>query len=357
MTDILASLGWPATQVWRDPLHELGRVVRSDRGASTVRTASGEIRASLGGTVLAAAHGDPVALPCAGDWVAVRHWPDKRVTVERVLPRKSAIVRRTAGKQAAGQVLAANLDVAAVVASLDPTPELETIERLLSLAWDSGARPYLILTKADLVRDPSTVAEQLAEIAPGVPSLAVSALRGDGLDVLRPLVAFGRTLGLIGASGSGKSSLVNAIAATAFPGAAAAHPPQIQPTQAIRRVDGKGRHTTTYRALVPIPGGGAVLDTPGIRSVGLLEGVTGLDRTFADVHELATQCRFHDCTHAGEPGCAVALALASGELSYRRWASWLKLLRELQFERRRATNRATSRTAGTAATRRRRGRH
>jgi ribosome biogenesis GTPase len=357
MTDILASLGWPATKSWRDPLHELGRVLRADRGASTVCTAAGEIRAALGGTVLAAAHGDPVALPCAGDWVAVRRWPDKRVTIECVLPRKSAIVRRTAGKQATGQVLAANLDVAAVVASLDPTPELETIERLLSLAWDSGAKPYLILTKADLVRDPSAVARQLAEIAPRVPTLAVSAVRGDGLDVLRPFVAFGRTLGLIGASGAGKSSLVNALAVTAFPDAAAAHPPELQPTQAIRRADGKGRHTTTYRALVPIPGGGAVLDTPGIRSVGLLEGITGLDRAFADVHELAAQCRFPDCTHAGEPGCAVTLALASGELSYRRWASWLKLLRELEFERRRANKRPTSRTGGTPASRRRRGRH
>src|SRR5262245_32130135 len=255
MTDILASLGRPAVKP--DGVHDLGRVLRADRGASTVITAAGEMRAALGGTVLAAAHGDPVALPCAGDWVLIRRWPDKRITIEHVLPRKSMIVRRTAGKQATGQVLAANLDVAAVVASLDPTPELETIERLLSLAWDSGARPYLILTKADLVRDPTAVAEQLADIAPGVPTLAVSAVRGDGLDVLRPFVAFGRTLGLIGASGAGKSTLVNALAGA-----------EVMPTQAIRRVDGRGRHTTTYRALIPIPGGGAVLDTPGVRSVG-----------------------------------------------------------------------------------------
>jgi ribosome biogenesis GTPase len=343
MTDILASLGWPLSHGWRpSPGCEPGRVLRADRGASTVRTASGEVRASLGGPVLAAAAGDPVALPCAGDWVAVRHWPDKRVTVEKVLPRKSAIVRRTAGKRAAGQVLAANLDVAAVVASLDPTPELETVERLLALAWDSGARPYLILTKADLVADPSAVAAQLAEIAPGVPTLAVSAVRGDGLDVLRPFVAFGRTLGLIGASGAGKSTLVNALCGA-----------QAMPTQTIRRVDGKGRHTTTFRALIPVPGGGAVLDTPGLRAVGLLDGMAGLDRTFADVHELAAQCRFQDCRHGGEPGCAIALALASGELPYRRWASWLKLLRELDFERRRAT----SRTGGSAAARRRLGRH
>jgi ribosome biogenesis GTPase len=342
MTDILASLGLPASALQRDGVHEPGRVLRADRGASTVLTASGEVRAALGGTVLASAYGDPVALPCAGDWVSIRRWPDKRITVERVLPRKSVIVRRTAGKQATGQVLAANLDVAAVVASLDPTPELQTIERLLALAWDSGARPYLILTKADLVRDPSAVAEQLAEIAPGVPTLAVSAQRGDGLDTLRPFVAFGQTLGLIGASGAGKSSLVNALCGA-----------EVMATQGIRRVDGKGRHTTTYRALIPVPGGGAVLDTPGLRAVGLLDGVAGLDRTFSDVHDLASQCRFPDCTHTGEPGCAIALALASGELPYRRWASWLKLLRELDFERRRAT----SRTAGSPAAKRQRGRH
>ncbi|HCT75433.1 MAG TPA: ribosome small subunit-dependent GTPase A [Micromonosporaceae bacterium] len=333
MTITLASLGWedqfaagypPLAQ----PDHEVGRVVRADRGICTVLTATGDLRAGLSGDVLAAAAIDPVALPCAGDWVALRHWPDERVTLEQVLPRRSAIVRRTADKDATGQVLAANLDVAAVVASLDPTPELQTIERLLALAWDSGARPYLILTKADLAADPSTIAEQLADIAPGVPTLAVSAIRGDGLEVLRPFVAFGRTLGLIGASGAGKSTLVNALAGA-----------PVMATQSIRRVDGKGKHTTTHRALVPIPGGGAILDTPGLRSVGLLDGASGLDRAFSDVAELTEQCRFHDCRHEGEPGCAIAAALATGDLSHRRWASWLKLLRELEFEERRQRSR------------------
>lgn len=325
----LKSLGWEASLGQTFPPlkqadHEAGRISRADRGVCTVLTATGELRAGLGGTALAAAAADPVALPCAGDWVVLRHWPDKRVTIEAVLPRRTAVVRRTADKEAAGQVLAANVDTAAVVASLDPTPELETIERLLALAWESGARPYLILTKADLVADPTTVAEQLADIAPGVPALAVSAVRGDGLDLLRPMVAFGQTLGLIGASGAGKSTLVNALAGD-----------EVMATQAIRRVDGKGRHTTSYRALIPIPGGGAVLDTPGLRSAGLLDGMGGLDEAFADVRDLARRCRFHNCRHEGEPGCAIAFALATGDLSHRRWASWLKLLRELEFERRR----------------------
>jgi len=333
MSTSLASLGWTGRLTVPAGL-EPGRVVRADRGISTVLTATGPVRASLGGPVMTAAAADPVALACTGDWVALRRWPDDRITIEAVLPRRSAIIRRTAGKDSAGQVLAANVDTAAVVASLDPTPELATIERLLTLAWESGASPYLILTKADLMAHPQGLVEQLSEIAPRVPVVAVSAVRGDGIDGLRPLVTAGKTLGLIGASGAGKSSLVNALAGV-----------EAMETQAIRRADGKGRHTTTFRALVPVPGGGAVLDTPGLRAVGLLDGVSGLDRTFKDVMDLADQCQFPDCRHEGEPGCAIALALASGELSHRRWASWLKLLREIEFERRRNTARVISRSS------------
>lgn len=333
MNTSLASLGWTERMTVPAGL-EPGRVARTDRGICTVITATGPVRATLGGTVMTAAAADPVALASTGDWVALRRWPDDRITIEAVLPRRSAIVRRTAGKDATGQVLAANVDTAAVVASLDPTPELATIERLLALAWDSSAKPYLILTKADLVRYPRALVEQLSEIAPAVPVVAVSALRGDGIDELRPLVAKGRTLGLIGASGAGKSSLVNALAGE-----------EVMPTQTIRRADGKGRHTTSFRALVPVPGGGAVLDTPGLRAVGLLDGVGGLDRTFKDVIDLTTECQFPDCRHEGEPGCAIALALASGELSHRRWASWLKLLREIEFEQRRNTARVISRSS------------
>jgi ribosome biogenesis GTPase len=333
MTVSLSSLGWDdhlaaAYPLLGRPDHVPGRVVRADRGVCTVLTAAGTVRASLGGPALTAAAADPVALPCAGDWVALRHWADQRTTIEAVLPRRSAIVRRTADKDSTGQVLAANVDTAAVVASLDPTPELATIERLLTLAWDSGAEPLLLLTKSDLVADPDAVVAHLAELAPQVRALAVSAERGDGMAELRALVAPGRTLGLLGPSGVGKSTLVNALIGAT-----------VMTTQANRRVDGKGRHTTTYRALVPVPGGGAVLDTPGIRSVGLLDGVEGLDLAFADVTELALSCRFQDCQHEAEPGCAVAAALADGELSRRRWHSWVKLQRELAFEARRKEHR------------------
>jgi ribosome biogenesis GTPase len=330
MTLELASLGWDAhfAAAFR-PFRAAGavrpgRVARVDRGVCTALCADGTVRASLGGAVLSDAAGDPARLPCAGDWIALRTWPDGRVTTEAVLPRRTAIVRRTADKDATGQVLAANVDTAAVVEPMDPEPDVRRIERLLALAWESGARPMVLLTKCDRAADPAAVARQIAEVAPGVPVVPVSAQRGDGLDVLRPLVAAGRTLGLLGRSGAGKSTLVNALAGAT-----------VMATQTIRRADGKGRHTTTYRALIPLPGGGAVLDTPGVRAVGLLEAAQGLDAAFYDVVDLAAACRFADCSHEGEPGCAVRAALESGDLTEPRWESWRKLQREVAYESRR----------------------
>jgi ribosome biogenesis GTPase / thiamine phosphate phosphatase len=328
MTFDLASLGWDASRAStfraRDATHEPGRVVRADRGVCTVLCAGGAVRASLAGAVLTAASRDPVNLPCAGDWVIVRTWPDQRVTLERVLPRRAAIVRRTADKDSTGQVLAANIDAAAVVEPMHPAPDVGRIERLLALAWESGAQPLVVLTKCDLAADAVAVAAQIADVAPGVAVLPVSAHRGDGLGELRPLITTGRTLALLGPSGAGKSTLVNALAGAT-----------VMTIQGVRGVDGKGRHTTTYRALIPIPGGGAVLDTPGIRAVGLLDAAHGLDHAFADVAELAAACRFADCRHDGEPGCAVRAALESGDLAPRRWESWQKLQREVAFEMRR----------------------
>ena len=265
MTFDLASVGWDegfrATYARFDRSDQQpARVSRVDRGICSVLGAHGAHRASIGGGLLAAVAQDPVRLPCAGDWVVVRTWPDDRQTIEAVLPRRTVIARAASGAEALAQVLAVNVEAAAVVASVDPDLHLGRIERLLTLARESGAQPLVILTKVDLVSrsKPAAIAEKVAQAAPGVPVFSVSAARGTGLDPLRPFVASGRTLGLLGASGAGKSTLVRALAGAAVLG-----------TRSIRRADGRVRHATTHRALIPLPGGGAVLDTPGIREVGL----------------------------------------------------------------------------------------
>jgi len=322
MTFDLSSLGWDTAFRSAYAGHARAdqhpaRVVRVDRGVCTAIGATGPHRVTVGGGLLAAAAQDSTRLPGTGDWVVVRTWPDGRETVEAVLPRRTAIVRASAGKDSLPQVLAANVDSVAVVAAVDPEPDPATVERLLAVAWESGARPLVVLTKVDLAADPEAIRDEIAEIAPGVDVLAVSAATGRGLSELRPFVAAGRTVALLGPSGAGKSTVVNALVGTT-----------VMDTQAIRGSDGRGRHTTTYRALVPVPGGGAVLDTPGLRSVGLFDSTAGLAQTFADIDELGELCRFRGCTHTREPGCAVAEALVTGELSRRRMASWRKLRRE-----------------------------
>jgi ribosome biogenesis GTPase / thiamine phosphate phosphatase len=335
MTFDLASLGWDAEfssayARYDVPGHRPARVTRVDRGIATVLSASGTDRASLGGTHLLRASRDPIALPCAGDWAVVRTWPDRRVTLEAILPRRTQLIRANANASSRGQVLAANIDVAAVIEPIDPSPDLGRIERLLSLAWDSGARPIVLLTKCDLARDPDAIAAQIARSAPALEVIPVSARTGANLDRIRPFVAPGQTLGLIGPSGSGKSSLVNALAGTT-----------VMAIQQIRRSDGRGRHTTTFRALVPVPDGGSVLDTPGIRSVGVFDGEEGLDQAFSDIDALASGCRFTDCAHAGEPGCAVWASVEAGDLPVRRLDSWRKLQRELRWQMRRQDARMT----------------
>jgi ribosome biogenesis GTPase len=344
MQSVLSSLGWDdefAAAYHRFDRSDStpGRVLRVDRGVCTVLDHTGVSRATLAGGILLSAAHDPARLPCAGDWVVLRRWPDRHTTVECVLPRRTTLIRRTADKDASGQVLAANMDTVAVIEPVHPTPDDARVERLLALAWESGAQPVVLLSKSDTAADPRAIARQIAALAPNVPVLPVSVQRGHGLDAVRELVTPGRTLALLGRSGAGKSTLVNALAGTA-----------VMPVQAIRRADGKGRHTTAYRNLVPIPGGGAVLDTPGIRGVGLLDTAEGIDRTFADLADLAAGCRFGDCRHDAEPGCAIKAALADGSLSRRRLANWRKLLHEAEVE----SARQSARLAEAAGRRKRR---
>lgn len=308
---------------WAAADASVGRVVRVDRGVVSVLTDHGPLRATPGGTVLAATAADPVAAPCTGDWVVVRSWPDHRHTVEHVLPRRTSVVRAGAGKSSHAQVLCANVDVVGVVVALHPAPVLAKVERLLALAWESDARVVVVLTKADLVSDAELVAEDVAAVAPGAEVVVASSVTGEGVDRLRALTGSG-TLALLGASGHGKSSLTNALVGA-----------EVLATRTIRD-DGRGRHTSVRRELVPLPGEGAVVDTPGLRGVGLVDAETGLAHAFADVDLLAQGCRFDDCAHGQEPGCAVTAAVADGRLGVRRFESWQRLQRETARETRRA---------------------
>ncbi|MCY7373409.1 MAG: ribosome small subunit-dependent GTPase A [Spirochaetaceae bacterium] len=323
-SDHLASLGWDEHRTIEfapyTEHHLPARVSRVDRGACDAIGSSGLLRLTFSGALLSAAVADPVSTPCVGDWVAARAWPDGRVTAEAVLPRRTAFVRASVSPGVShGQVLAANVDLAVVVEGLHPEPDLGRIERFLALAWDSGATPLVVLTKADLVPDAAEVRADVALAAPGVEVLVVSAETGEGMDALRVYAVEGRTLALLGPSGAGKSTLTNVLSGAT-----------VMATRELR-ADGKGRHTTAHRELVVLPGGGLVVDTPGLRSVGLTDVGESLDLVFAEVEALAEECRFADCGHDTEPGCAVREALESGELPERRWESYRKLQKEARW--------------------------
>lgn len=293
-----------------------GRVVRVDRGQCDVATTDGTLRAD---TAFVTPH-DPLRVVCTGDWVAVEPDGSPRY-VRTCLPRRTAFVRSTSSKRSEGQILAANVDHAIVAVSLAAELDLARIERFLALAWESGAQPLVVLIKADLVPDPVTLAYLVADVetaAPGVTVLSVSAEHGEGIDVLSAVVG-GGTAVLLGQSGAGKSTLANALLGE-----------DVMDVQAIRDVDGKGRHTTTTRNLLALPGGGVLIDTPGLRGVGLWDAGTGVGQVFAEIEELGRDCRFHDCAHESEPGCAVLAAIDGGELPERRLESYRKLMRENQ---------------------------
>ncbi|MDQ0993744.1 ribosome small subunit-dependent GTPase A [Streptomyces sp. V3I7] len=295
-----------------------GRVVRVDRGQCDVVTPAGVVRADTEFVVPR----DPMKVVCTGDWVALDPEGGDPRFVRTLLPRRTAFVRSTSSKRSEGQILAANVDHAIVAVSLALEVDLGRIERFLALAWESGAQPLVVLSKADLVPDAVTRAHLVQDVetaAPGVSVVCLSALDGEGVDVLRALVGGGTSV-LLGQSGAGKSTLANALVGE-----------DVMDVHAARDVDGKGRHTTTTRNLLALPGGGVLIDTPGLRGVGLWDAEAGVGQVFAEIEDLARECRFHDCAHEAEPGCAVLGALESGELPVRRLESYRKLKRENQW--------------------------
>lgn len=281
-----------------EPRHRPGRVGRVDRDRCTVRTTTGTVRAAAD------------VLPVTGDWVGIREDPE--AAVEIVLPRWSALERE-------GQLMAANVDIVLVVGALDRALNLNRMERELVLAWDSGARPVVVLTKSDAVADADVLTKTVVARAVGVDVVLTSAATGEGIDDLLSHLRPNRTAVLLGPSGAGKSTLVNRILDQ-----------DEQVIGPVREGDHKGRHTTSSRHLVVVPGGGVLIDTPGLRSVGLTGAEGGVALAFPDIEEMGRSCRFRDCRHAGEPACAVTAALAEGRLDPERVASYRKLQGEIE---------------------------
>lgn len=319
-----AELGWsPHWQELYAPLGAAGlvagRVVRGDRTSSLVATMKGIVRAGTAARLLKSGEGQ-AALPVVGDWVAVSVPDgDGAALIEAVLPRRNAIVRSDAAGTAAVQALAANVDTVFVVHPIAMKPNLRRLERELSVAWSSGATPVVVLTKSDLSQDAEAALEAVASVAIGVEIVPVNGLDSASVARLLAYVAAGRTAILLGPSGAGKSTLINALLGE-----------QRLATGSIREADGRGRHTTVARELVCIPGHGVIIDTPGLRAIGLTGDEDGLALAFPDIEALAPSCRFRDCRHADEPDCAVREAVETGALDPERLASWRKLQREQQ---------------------------
>jgi ribosome biogenesis GTPase len=322
----LDALGWRARfaeafEAFRGEGVEPARVSLEHTHIYRVMAASGEHLARVAGRLRHAAEGR-ADFPAVGDWVVLERPPaggDARIRA--ILPRFSQFARRAAGNPTEKQVVAANIDVVFLVSGLDRDFNPRRIERYLVTAWDSGASPVIVLNKTDLVDDPDTFIRDVEALAAGVPVVAVSAKRPESLAALRDYVGEGRTAALLGMSGVGKSSIANGLIGE-----------EVLRTREVREHDSRGRHTTTGRQLVPLPGGGILIDTPGMRELQLWDTGESVAGAFADIDALADGCRFRDCRHASEPGCAVIAAVADGTLAEGRLESFRKLQAEQAYQ-------------------------
>lgn len=309
MSALLSSLGWDerfaAEFAPFEATHTVARVTRVDRGVAELIGVAGPSRVDL-------TYDQPAVT--VGDWVAVVDG-----VLDAVLPRRTAIVRAAPNGESVGQALVANIDHVLIAVPSFPSPRLAMVERLVALGWDSGAIPVVVITKIDVAPDPDGLQAEVAGSAPGCEVMCVSALSGEGMAQLAAFDRPGQSLCLIGRSGAGKSTLANALLGD-----------ERMAVSEIRQ-DGKGRHTTSHRELIELPGGGVLIDTPGLRSVGMWIAEDGVAQAFPEIDALLDSCRFTDCAHVTEPGCAVLAAVADGTLPQRRLDSWRKLGREAEW--------------------------
>jgi ribosome biogenesis GTPase / thiamine phosphate phosphatase len=321
----LHSMGWTpffeqAFEPFQTEGFSAGRVALEHKNMYRIYTGEADLLAEVSGKLrhLASARED---YPAVGDWVVLSERPDEqRATIHAILPRKSKFSRKVAGQATEEQIIAANVDTVFLVMAMNQDFNVRRMERYLVLAWESGAKPIIVLSKADLCENPAELLAQVEAVAMGVPIYMISSTENRGIDQLAAYVCDGQTAALLGSSGVGKSTLINRMYGV-----------DILETGAVRTDDDKGKHTTTHRELVHLPGGGLLIDTPGMRELQLWEASEGLSSSFQDIEDFAAACFYQDCKHQKEPNCAVKQALDDGSLDAERYNSFVKLQKELAY--------------------------